>query len=167
MAGKPHTATVAKIRHPARMLALQALCAYEGIGDKFRDELAAFLRDEQTWADIDLEPPVNEDVVRYAQKLANETWAARAGLDAQLGQVSGQWSVSRMTLVDRNILRMALWEIRESKDVPWQVAIDEAVEIAKRFSDTRSAAFVNGLLDSARKLLEDTRAQGGEPDGAV
>ncbi len=149
------------------MLALQALCAYEGIGDKFRAELSSFLRDEQTWTDIELPAPVDEDVVRYAQMLANETWAARKGLDEQLAKVSGQWSVARMTLVDRNILRLALWEIRDNDDVPWPVAIDEAVELAKRFSDTRSAAFVNGLLDSARKMLEDKRAQQEGRDGAV
>lgn len=79
-------------------------------------------------------------------------------LDRTLGQASRNWRLERMARVDRNLLRLALYELRFLPDVPAKVAINEAIEIAKRFGTADSPAFVNGILD---RCLEATRRRGG------
>lgn len=74
-------------------------------------------------------------------------------IDAILSEHSHNWRVERMSLVDRNILRIAIFEMRFSHQVPERVAINEALEIAKRFSMSDSLAFVNGVLDSVQGKL--------------
>jgi len=69
-----------------------------------------------------------------------------AELDAKIQSIAAHWKISRMARVDRTILRMACWEIRFS-ETPRNVVIDEAVELARKFSTTESASFVNGILD--------------------
>lgn len=74
--------------------------------------------------------------------------AERLGeLDSLIEKYSDNWSVKRMTVVDRNVLRLAAHELSSSDDVPFKVVIDEAVELAKRFGTEESSAFVNGILD--------------------
>jgi transcription antitermination protein NusB len=68
-------------------------------------------------------------------------------IDALLGRFSTNWKVSRMALVDRNILRVACFELLHLKGVPPKVTLNEAVEIAKRYGSTDSSAFINGILD--------------------
>jgi N utilization substance protein B len=72
-------------------------------------------------------------------------WQHLAALDAEIGAVSSGWRIERMPAVDRAILRLALYELRHT-DTPLGVVIDEAVELAKRYSTERSGAFVNGVL---------------------
>lgn len=76
-------------------------------------------------------------------------------LDCALESVSENWKVSRMSYVDRNILRLASYELFYCEDVPAEVALDEAVEIAKRFGSEDSGAFVNGILDQVWKQRKD------------
>ena len=73
----------------------------------------------------------------------------RAEIDDALARLSRNWRVERMALVDRNIIRIALYELQHCETVPVAVAINEAVELAKRFGAVEGAAFVNGLLDRA------------------
>ena len=73
-------------------------------------------------------------------------------LDALVGQHAANWRVERMALIDRAILRMAAWELREGKTPP-KVVLNEAVELAKTFSSHEATAFVNGILDSLLKSL--------------
>jgi N utilization substance protein B len=73
--------------------------------------------------------------------------AARDDIDARIAAISDNWRLERMSGVDRNILRLAVHEILFSVDVPPRVAINEAVELAKRFGTVESSAFVNGILD--------------------
>ena len=96
--------------------------------------------------------PLSGDLESYALTLVHGVRENREQIDAQLAGVSREWDISRMAPVDRNILRLAAYEILHQGDVPVAVAIDEAVELAKRFGDRPSAAFINGLLDAiARK----------------
>ena len=67
------------------------------------------------------------------------------------------WTIRRMGVVERNVLRMALYELRFCKDVPSAVILNEAIDIAKYFSSTESGKFVNGILDRARKEIEQTK----------
>lgn len=89
--------------------------------------------------------------------LVRGVYAHRAELDETLAQISRNWRVERMALVDRNIIRIALYELRHVEGVPVSVAINEAVELAKRFGTAEGAAFVNGLLDRAVTELEIRR----------
>jgi len=73
--------------------------------------------------------------------------ADRDAIDARIVAISDNWRLERMSGVDRNILRLAVHELLSSTDVPPRVAINEAVELAKRFGSTDSSAFVNGILD--------------------
>ena len=73
----------------------------------------------------------------------------RAEIDETLGRLSRNWRVERMAVVDRNIIRIALYELEHCETVPVSVAINEAVELAKRFGAVEGSAFVNGLLDRA------------------
>ena len=81
-------------------------------------------------------------------------WAHRVELDDILARLSQNWRVERLARVDRNVLRIALYELAHCQaDVPARVVINEAVELAKRFGSEEAPAFVNGLLDSALGLL--------------
>lgn len=83
---------------------------------------------------------------RRASELVSGVWGERASLDAEIGAVSRGWRVSRMPPVDRNILRIALWELRHHERTPVAVVISEAVRLAKAYSTQRSGGFVNGVL---------------------
>jgi N utilization substance protein B len=73
----------------------------------------------------------------------------RAELDQMLSAASKNWRVERMAVVDRNVIRLALYEIKFCADVPVAVAINEAIELCKQFGSAEAPAFVNGLLDRA------------------
>ena len=83
----------------------------------------------------------------FAETLVDGVAARQEELDQLIEKASVNWRVSRMPVVDRNILRMAAFELTNSQDVPASVCINEAVELAKRFGDKESRAFVNGILD--------------------
>lgn len=91
-------------------------------------------------------------MVDYADELIRGVKARVKEIDAVLQSASQHWKVERMSLVDRNVLRVAVFEMKYSTDpVKPSIAINEAVDIAKRFGSTESGSFVNGLLDQARK----------------
>ena len=83
------------------------------------------------------------------EELVRGVFEHRAEIDETLARVSRNWRVERMALVDRNIIRIALYELLHCPAIPVSVAINEAVELAKRFGSGEAAAFVNGLLDRA------------------
>ncbi len=93
--------------------------------------------------------PLPEVVWDYARRLVLGVAGDLAEVDRRLEAVSRRWKLSRMARVDRNILRLACWEMFfTGGEVPPKVAINEAVELAKRFGDEQSPGFVNGVLDS-------------------
>ena len=94
----------------------------------------------------------DELLMEFARTLLNGVRRNREELDVTLEQLAENWSLSRMAVTDRNVLRMGAFEILYS-DTPGRVAINEAVELAKRYGTKQSAQFVNGLLD---KLLPDS-----------
>jgi N utilization substance protein B len=144
------TTPIAK-RSQARMLALQALCAFEGVGERFGEQLDEFLCDELALRDLEFDIPPPAELVDFARSLALGAWAQRKLLDERLTRTTAHWSLSRMTPVDRNILRMGSHELLEHPETPVQVVINEAIELARRFGDADSPAFVNGVLDAIRR----------------
>ena len=97
---------------------------------------------------------------RYAETLVRGVLEHHAEIDGWLAAHCENWSVDRMGVVDRNIMRIAAWEMAWGGDVPAAVAINEAVELAKEFSSRESGRFVNGVLDRVRKELEAKGAEG-------
>lgn len=82
----------------------------------------------------------------YAASLANGVSSNALAIDSLIGRFSRGWDVERMPATDRALLRLAVWELMESDDVPTAVVISEAVELAKRYSTEESGRFVNGVL---------------------
>jgi len=89
----------------------------------------------------------SEDLEQFCDRLYRGTLRHLADIDRLLAQVAENWSVERMALVDRNILRLGVYELLYEQETPPRVAIDEAIELAKRYGSAESAAFVNGILD--------------------
>ena len=141
------------------MLALQALCVFDALGEMSFDSLTAFLHDPQTRLDLGLRRPVPAKVLDFARRLVQGTWQHRAGCDKRLTETSSGWSIARMPPVDRNILRLGVYELLEEADTPPEVIINEAVELARLFADRDSPGFVNGVLDAVRRGLQSAGEQ--------
>lgn len=125
----------------ARELALQILFQTEFTAQvPYQDFLGLF------------EDKVAADVLDYADELIRGVKAKSGEIDALIQSVSRSWKVERMALVDRNLLRIAVFEMKHlMPPLKPSIAINEAVELAKQFGSTESSAFVNGLLDQIRK----------------
>jgi N utilization substance protein B len=91
--------------------------------------------------------PADEEERDYAHDLVAGVMHHQARLDALIEEASTNWRLTRRPVVDRNILRIAAFELTERMDVPANVSINEAIELAKRYGDKDSRAFVNGILD--------------------
>jgi N utilization substance protein B len=144
-------------RRRARAVALQVLYAMDGVNDTDPGvALATHLREFGT-ADDETEDDLPEDRTcdeNLAAVLIGGVCAHRAQIDEILARLSQKWRVERLARVDRNILRLALFELAHCQtDVPARVAINEAIELAKRFGSEEAPGFVNGLLDSSLALL--------------
>lgn len=87
-------------------------------------------------------------------KLVNGVLAARTEIDALIQRYSENWELSRMSFVDRNVIRIAVYEMLYCSDIPSKVSINEAVDIGKKFGSEESGAFINGIIDSIRIELE-------------
>ena len=104
---------------------------------------------------------VQPSAIDYARELASGVWEYRENLDGLIQRESTEWEVSRMAVVDRNILRLAVYEMFILNEVPDRVAINEAVELAKRFGGPESGKFVNGILGSLIKNDSSSPQTGG------
>jgi N utilization substance protein B len=141
-------------RRRAREIALQVLYQLDVQGSALSDEqgIALFWRNfgEHEEAEID-------DASRsFCDRLVRGVRSHLGDLDALIGRSSRNWRIERMARVDRNLLRLAAYELKYEADVPAKVAINEAIEIAKRFGTAESPAFVNGILD---RCLEEVRGR--------
>ena len=125
-------------RHEARVLALQVLYEADAAGHPAGDVLGRHVREAQV-----------ETLVRdYASQLVSGVISLRSTLDEQIGKLAPEFPVGQLAVIDRNILRMALWEMQHS-EVPVKAAINEAVDLAKEFGGDASSRFVNGVLGAA------------------
>jgi N utilization substance protein B len=89
----------------------------------------------------------------FMEALVRGAMEKKADIDERIAKYSERWRIERMPAVDRNILRLAIFEMMQAQTPP-AVAIDEAIELARKFSGEGSAPFINGVLDSIRKELE-------------
>lgn len=95
-----------------------------------------------------------EDVQSFTEEILNNIFDHKKEIDTLLEKYSDNWTLSRMTVIDRNLLRMAASELMFSKTVPPKVVIDEALEIAKKFGSEDSPNFINGVLDRILKEIK-------------
>ena len=90
----------------------------------------------------------------FFRKLVNGVLETKDQIDALVERYSQNWNISRMSCVDRNVMRVAVYEIIYCHDIPPKVSINEAVDIGKKFGTQESGAFINGIMDSIRETLE-------------
>lgn len=125
------------LRREGRELALQILYAQDSQKGELRETLRGF-RDG-----VETIQPVRE----FAERLVLGVQEHQTEIDEAIKARSKNWSLSRMPRVDLNIMRLATYELLFRSDIPKKVSINEAIEIAKKFGDKESPAFVNGILD--------------------
>jgi transcription antitermination factor NusB len=97
----------------------------------------------------------SEAIRPFSRQVVLGVWENKENLDGLIREASQHWRLERMPLVDRNILRIALFEALFMKDVPHKVSIDEAVELGKRYGTEESGAFINGILDHVYHTMEE------------
>jgi transcription antitermination protein NusB len=131
-------------RRKAREAALQVLYQIDLSGEDAERAIALFA--EYLAQAEELEP--------FATELVRGCAAQREAIDAKIREVSRHWRLERMARVDRNVLRLATFELLFMADVPKRVTLNEAVELAKRFGDEDSSSFVNGVLDRIASELD-------------
>ena len=146
-----------KDKRLARIIAVQAIYAYEICPDNTDDILNIILdNDDCDWSALESVP--SKDAIKYAKKIYKMVIKIKDELDDLIKERSKNWSIDRITLLDRLILRMSLAEMIYEDSVPPKVSISEGVEIAKYFSTEESGSFVNGILDSVyNDIIKDNK----------
>ena len=136
-----------KDKRLARIIAVQAIYAHEIYPENSDDILSIILDNgDNEWSPLESVP--SKEAIAYGKKLYKMVVKIKDELDDLIKEKSKNWSINRITLIDRLILRMSLAEMIYEEDVPPKVSISEGVEIAKYFSTDESGSFVNGILDS-------------------
>jgi N utilization substance protein B len=131
-------------RHKSREFALQMLFEWD-MAQKEPAQVKRFF-----WRTAH----ASEDTRKFANHLFDATVKQAPAIDEIVAKLSENWRLERLAPVDRNILRLAIYEMRiDHKDTPPKVAIDEALELAKKFSSEESSSFLNGILDAAYKHI--------------
>ncbi len=134
-------------RHRSRKRALQVLFEWDMRGEPIDGAIAHYydtLHSEETQTDIQLKPD------KFMEELARGTVANAADIDKKIEAKSANWRLERMAVVDRNILRLAIYELGRN-ELPGPVVIDEALELARQFSGDESLSFINGVLDAVHR----------------
>ena len=136
-----------KPRTKARSFALQALYEVDITGHSGVEAL------EQRFADN----PVNDRMQEFARKIVKGIEPIMNELDNFIAEHAPEWPIDQISTIDRNLLRIALWEMAATDDTPVKVAINEAIELAKKFGSDSSPRFVNGVLGSLAPRRNEIR----------
>jgi transcription antitermination protein NusB len=132
-------------RHRSRKRALQVLFEWDMRGDSIDRAIAHYY--ESLYSEESDKQPKPD---RFMEELARGTVANAAEIDKKIEAKSEHWRLERMPVVDRNILRLAIYELNQQA-VPAPVVIDEALELARQFSGDESLSFINGVLDAVHR----------------
>lgn len=135
-------------RHRSRKRALQVLFEWDIRGGAIDTAISHFY--ESLYSEEDEKKPKPD---RFMEELARGTVANATSIDEQIEAKSQHWRLSRMAVVDRNILRLAIYELKQNA-VPAPVVIDEAIELARQFSNDESVSFINGVLDAVHRQVQ-------------
>ncbi len=139
-------------RRKSRELAMQALFSMESSQNDSKEVLERFCQNFTP----------SKKVLPFFLKLVEGVMETGSEIDAVIERYSDNWKISRMSGVDRNILRIAIYELMYCNDIPSKVTINEAIDIGKRFGSNESGAFINGILDGIRVALEEKEAHAKE-----
>lgn len=131
-------------RRKSRELAMQALFYMDMSQNDSKDMLERFCKNFTP----------SKNALPFFLKLVKGVMHARPEIDAVIERFSSNWKLNRMPGVDRNIMRIAVYELICCPDIPYKVSINEAIDIGKKFGTEESGAFINGILDSIRLALE-------------
>jgi N utilization substance protein B len=131
-------------RRKSREMAIQALYYMDSANSFSENTLILFCRNFNT----------PESILPFLLKLVRGVVEARNEIDALIERFSSNWKVHRMTCVDRNVLRIAVFEMCCCDDIPIKVSINEAIDLGKKYGSDESGSFVNGILDSIRSTME-------------
>ena len=131
-------------RRRARECALQMLFQIDLTGTAPPEVFATFWSGQET----------GEDVRVFAERLVLGVAGELRTLDRAIAISATNWRIERMAVVDRNVLRMAVYELLHDPATPAPVVIDEAIEVAKKFGSEDSGSFINGILDDVRRRVE-------------
>ncbi len=129
-------------RHKARRLALQGLCCLDAQGAKASELVHEFINDSTE----------DGQIIRAAHELTRNAFADRPACDEFLIRHARHWDLGRLAMVDRNILRLAAYELRSAR-APQKVVITEAIRLSREFSTAESPRFINGILDAVAKEI--------------
>ena len=136
-----------ELRHRGREAAVQMLYQWE-VGR------ASMLDVGQTfWTGPAASEPLAEEMKAFATRLATGVAASVADLDPMITEAADNWRIERMNVLDRLILRLAIYEFLHEPETPAKVVINEALELARTFSTDDSVRFINGILDAVRRTL--------------
>jgi len=125
-------------------LAVQALCQLDVQGTELLEHLQLFFAESDSDASVQ----------KLAAQWTEGAWQNSTECDQFIiAQTSRKWRLSRLSCVDRSILRLAVFQLTQCPDIPAKVIINEAIELAKKFSTDKSPGFVNGVLDAILKIL--------------
>ena len=105
------------------------------------------------------------EVKAFAEGLVEGVMRERGALDRIIAGSADHWRIERMAVVDRNILRLAVYELAWLPDTPPVVVLDEAIEVGKKFGSEQSGSFINGILDAVRKRIERGEVPAARPPG--
>jgi len=133
-------------RHRSRQRALQVLFLWDQRKQEIGDAISSFYETLGSEEEDPQRTPPDE----FMENLVRGAAAGSDAIDQRITAKSSNWRIERMPAVDRNILRLAVYEMNELKTPP-AVVIDEALELARQFSDEESVAFINGVLDAVRR----------------
>ncbi|MBW2737257.1 MAG: transcription antitermination factor NusB [Deltaproteobacteria bacterium] len=136
-----------KNRRKARELAMQALFYMDMSQNDSKEAIKLFCENFVT----------SERNLPFFLELINGVIKAMPEIDSAIERFSSNWKISRMSIVDRNIMRLAVYELLFCGDIPSKVSINEAIDIGKKFGTKESGAFINGILDSIRIALEEEK----------
>lgn len=131
-------------RTRARELVLQLLYQADLMNISAKDLMADFFG-------MVLKEGDDSQIEDFARQLINDIWDNISSIDKKISEYATNWQLSRMAIVDRNILRLGSYELLFRDDIPPKVTINEAVELAKKYGDLESGKFVNGVLDKINK----------------
>jgi N utilization substance protein B len=134
-------------RHRAREAALQMLYQWEVGRASAYEAIATY------WPAHDADAPLDEPLREFANELVRGTIGRVAEIDGILAAHAQNWRVERMAVIDRLVLRLAVYQLLAQPDTPPRVVINEALELARAYSGEDAVAFVNGVLDAVRKTL--------------
>lgn len=142
------------MRRKAREIALQLLFQKEFAPPISTHLWQSTVQAEDTLpADAKTHEPIAADSFKYAESLVEGIKEKQIEIDSLIQRFSQHWKLERMTTIDRNIIRLGVFEMKFAKEpLPANIAINEAVELAKIFSTTDSPAFINGILDQVNKF---------------